>query len=184
MGQRFPLSLMAECLGVPGQAVMQQPAGAAGLPGREAGTGGGLMLLAGDPVLAGIERLLAQVDRLCAVSPVVLVAEDLQWADEASVLVWYRLSRAVGQLPLLLAGSCRPQPGREDLARLRRGLSPSWARGPGPGSSASRFTIRQVVSGPAPEGSSGGSAPFRVFRGTAFIVTPVTGPFRADCCLG
>jgi len=62
--------------------------------------------------------------------------------------------------------------------------SPSWARGPGPGSSASRFTIRQVVSGPAPEGSSGGSAPFRVFRGTAFIVTPVTGPFRADCCLG
>jgi DNA-binding CsgD family transcriptional regulator len=122
MGQRFPLSLMAECLDVTGQAVMQQPAGAAAVPGREAGTGGGLMLLSGDPVLAGIERLLAQVDRLCAASPVVLVTEDLQWADEASVLVWYRLIRAVGQLPLLLAGSCRPQPGREDLARLRRGL--------------------------------------------------------------
>jgi DNA-binding CsgD family transcriptional regulator len=47
------------------------------------------------------------VDRLCAASPVVLVAEDLQWADEASVLVWHRLSRAAAQLPLLLAGSWR-----------------------------------------------------------------------------
>ena len=53
----------------------------------------------------------------------VLVAEDLQWADEASVLVWHRLSRAAGQMPLLLAGSLRPVPGREDLARLRRSVA-------------------------------------------------------------
>jgi len=54
---------------------------------------------------------------------VVLVAEDLQWADEASVLVWHQLSRAAGQMPLLLAGSSRPSPGREDLARLRRSVA-------------------------------------------------------------
>jgi len=67
-------------------------------------------------------RLLAAVDRLCAERPVVLVAEDLQWADEASLLVWLRLSRAVSQLPLLLAGSVRPGTGA-DLARLRRGVA-------------------------------------------------------------
>ncbi len=55
-------------------------------------------VLAGDPVLAGAERLLAVVDRLCAVSPVVVVAEDLQWADEASLTVWRRLGRAVNLL--------------------------------------------------------------------------------------
>ena len=52
----------------------------------------------------------------------VLVAEDLQWADEASLLVWHRLVRAVAQMPLVMAGSCRPGPGA-DLARLRRGVA-------------------------------------------------------------
>jgi DNA-binding CsgD family transcriptional regulator len=73
----------------------------------------------GDPVLAQTERLLAEVERLCAESPVVLVTEDLQWADEASLLVWQRLARAVGQLPLLLAGTYRPVPAREQMSRLR-----------------------------------------------------------------
>ena len=59
---------------------------------------------------------------MCAESPVVLVAEDLQWADDASLLMWHRLARAVAQLPLVLAGSCRPGPGAEE-ARLRRGVA-------------------------------------------------------------
>ena len=103
---------MMECIG--SAAEPQQVGGL--LTGR-----GGVM--SGDPVLAGVERLLAVVDRLCATSPVVLVAEDLQWADEVSVLVWSRLCQAVGQLPLLLAGSWRPGTGRTDLGRLRRGAT-------------------------------------------------------------
>ena len=112
LGQRFPLQLMMQCLG---SAAEPEQVGEF-LTGR-----GGVM--SGDPVLAGVERLLAVVDRLCARSPVVLVAEDLQWADDASVLVWSRLCQAVGQLPLLLAGSWRPGTGREDLGRLRRGVT-------------------------------------------------------------
>jgi predicted ATPase len=77
---------------------------------------GGVM--GGDAVAAGVEQLLAAVDRLCAESPVVLVAEDLQWADEATLLVWHRLCRATAQLPLLVAGSCRP--GGQGVAALRR----------------------------------------------------------------
>jgi DNA-binding CsgD family transcriptional regulator len=110
--QRFPLRLMTDCLS----------AADGGLAGAGAERGGaGLALMpSGDPVLAATERLLAAVDRLCAVAPVVLVAEDLHWADEASVLAWRRLARAAGQLPLLLAGSLRPAPARDDLLALRR----------------------------------------------------------------
>ncbi len=112
LGQRFPLQLMMECL---------DPVAEPEQVGELLTSRGGVM--SGDPVLAGIERLLVVVDRLCAASPVVLVAEDLQWADEASVLVWSRLCQAVGQLPLLLAGSWRPGTGRQDLDRLRRGVT-------------------------------------------------------------
>ncbi len=112
LGQRFPLRLLMECLGSAAEPELAWEA--------VAGRGG---VMSGDPVLAGVERLLAVVDRLCAGSPVVLVAEDLQWADEASVLVWYRLCRAAGQMPLLLAGSWRPGTGREDLGRLRRAVT-------------------------------------------------------------
>jgi DNA-binding CsgD family transcriptional regulator len=123
LGQRFPLRLMAECL-----------AGAGGeLGGRGRGPGGSGVVtlggaLGGDPVGGAAEEILAAVDRLCGRGPVVLVAEDLQWADEASVLVWHRLGRAAGQMPLLLAASSQSAPGREDLARLRRSVA---ARGAG-----------------------------------------------------
>jgi DNA-binding CsgD family transcriptional regulator len=111
--RQIPLRLMEECLGAAVPEPVPQPGG------TSTSTVG---VFAGDAVLAGVERMLARVDRLCAVSPVVLVTEDLHWADEASVLVWSRLARAVGQVPLLLVGSYRPGTGREDLDRLHRGV--------------------------------------------------------------
>ena len=69
------------------------------------------------------ERLLARVDDLCAVGPMVLVLDDLQWADEASVAVWRRLAGLVPQLPLLLIGVLRPLPRRDDVAALRKGVT-------------------------------------------------------------
>lgn len=69
------------------------------------------------------ERLLARVDDLCAIGPVVLVLDDLQWADEASVAVWRRLAGLVPQLPLLLIGVLRPLPRRDDVAALRKGVT-------------------------------------------------------------
>jgi DNA-binding CsgD family transcriptional regulator len=131
MGQHFPLMLMMECLGQEGQLAVDGEAAGSGGPvsGQPTaatwGGGAGDRLLAGNPVLAAAERLLALVDQLCAVSPVAIVAEDLHWADEASLLVWQRLSRAVTQLPLLVIGSCRPAPRRADVERLRHALAAS-----------------------------------------------------------
>ncbi len=66
------------------------------------------------------EQLLALVAEQCAVRPTVLVIDDLQWADQASVTLWGRLARSARQMPLLLVGLMRPAPQRDDLLALRR----------------------------------------------------------------
>jgi DNA-binding CsgD family transcriptional regulator/tetratricopeptide (TPR) repeat protein len=53
------------------------------------------------------ESVAELVSRQCAVTPVILVAENLQWADEASALVLGELGRAARRLPLLVVASRR-----------------------------------------------------------------------------
>jgi DNA-binding CsgD family transcriptional regulator len=66
------------------------------------------------------EQLLALVAEESDVRPVVLVIDDLQWADPASVTLWGRLAKTARQAPLLLIGTARPVPHRDDLLALRR----------------------------------------------------------------
>jgi len=66
------------------------------------------------------EQLLALVTEQCAVRPTILVVDDLQWADQASITLWGRLARSAQQVPLLLVGMMRPAPHRDDLLALRR----------------------------------------------------------------
>ena len=69
------------------------------------------------------EQLLALVAEQCTVRPTVLVVDDLQWADPASITLWGRLARSARQMPLLLVGMMRPVPQRDDLLALRRVVS-------------------------------------------------------------
>ena len=66
------------------------------------------------------EQLLALVAEQCEVRPTILVVDDLQWADQASVALWRRLAKAAQRMPLLLVGTMRPVPQRDDLLALRR----------------------------------------------------------------
>jgi DNA-binding CsgD family transcriptional regulator len=66
------------------------------------------------------EQLLALVAEQCAVRPTILVIDDLQWADQASITLWGRLARSAAQMPLLLVGMMRLVPQREDVLALRR----------------------------------------------------------------
>jgi DNA-binding CsgD family transcriptional regulator/tetratricopeptide (TPR) repeat protein len=76
-------------------------------------------LNAGDPSVTGIEVLLTLADELCAAAPTVLVVDDLQWADEASLAVWHQLATSISQLRLLLIATCRPAPRRPEVEQIR-----------------------------------------------------------------
>ena len=68
------------------------------------------------------EQLLALVAEQCAARPTILVVDDLQWADQASIALCGRLARSARQVPLLLVGMMRPVPQRDDLLALRRAV--------------------------------------------------------------
>lgn len=75
---------------------------------------------AADIPAAMAEQMLALVTEQCAARPTVLVIDDLQWADPASVSLWGRLARVAEQMPLLLVATMRPVPKREEIVKLRR----------------------------------------------------------------
>ncbi len=75
-----------------------------------------------DASAALAEQLLALIIEQCAVEPTILVVDDLQWADQASITLWGRLARSARQVPLLLIGMMRPVPKRADLLALRRAV--------------------------------------------------------------
>jgi DNA-binding CsgD family transcriptional regulator len=113
--ERLPLRVMLDCLRVrPGSPHPRRAQAAALLRSQRLG-----LFTDGDTADAGIEVLTALVDELCAAAPTVLVLDDLQWADEASLVVWYQLAASIDQQPLLLVATCRPAPGRPEVQQVR-----------------------------------------------------------------
>jgi DNA-binding CsgD family transcriptional regulator/tetratricopeptide (TPR) repeat protein len=113
--ERLPLRVMLDCLQVrPGSPDPQRAHAADLLRSRRQG-----LFADGDASVTGIEVLVALVDELCAAAPTVIVLDDLQWADDASLIVWHQLAASIDQLRLLLIGTCRPAPRRAEVRELR-----------------------------------------------------------------
>jgi len=114
----LPLRVIQDCLGVRLSSPDTRRARAADLlRSRPLGP-----LSGGDATVNGAEVLLTLADELCAASPTVLVVDDLQWADEASLAVWHQLASSISQLRLLLIGTCRPTPRRPEVQQVRSGV--------------------------------------------------------------
>jgi tetratricopeptide (TPR) repeat protein len=112
---RLPLRVMLDCLGVrPGSRDARRSHAAELLRKRQLSLPAG-----GDASATGVEVLATLVDELCADAPTVLVIDDLQWADEASLLIWHQLAASIHQLPLLLVATCRPTPLRPEVEQVR-----------------------------------------------------------------
>jgi DNA-binding CsgD family transcriptional regulator len=117
LGQALPLLPLLEALRVTEPSASTRRNTIARLLRGEVSTEGGM-----DVSAALAEQLLALVTEQCAVQPTILVIDDLQWADQASITLWGRLARTARQVPLLLVGMMRPVPQREDLLALRRAV--------------------------------------------------------------
>ena len=122
--QRRPFGVIADCLSTGRSATERGRATVAALleEGSGAGVGGAWLADAPQAEFRIVEGFVALVEALGARSPVVLVVEDLQWADPSALLVLHRLGRRVGQLPLLLVGTARPVPRSAELEGCLRGL--------------------------------------------------------------
>jgi DNA-binding CsgD family transcriptional regulator len=113
--ERLPLRVMLDCLQVrPDSTDPRRAEAAAVLRGFRRG-----LFAEDDTSAAGIEVLVGLVDELCATAPTVIVVDDLQWADEASLIIWHQLAASIDQLPLLLIGTCRPTPRSAAVQELR-----------------------------------------------------------------
>jgi DNA-binding SARP family transcriptional activator/tetratricopeptide (TPR) repeat protein len=105
LASRFPLRLMLDCLGVDVDSPDPARARVAEMMRQ-----GQTVLGGGDPTLGVVNELVTLVRDMCSDGPLALVLDDIQWADEASLLVFSRLAQATAELPLLLVGALRPVP--------------------------------------------------------------------------
>ncbi|WP_051767039.1 BTAD domain-containing putative transcriptional regulator [Saccharothrix syringae] len=77
---------------------------------------------------ATVDRLLAFVVEVCAAAPLVLVVDDIQWADDASLLLWRKLVEVTRRHPLLLVAACRPGAGTGEQSSLRAAAAAAGGR--------------------------------------------------------
>src|SRR5580693_4954844 len=119
LAERLPLSVIQDCLQVRLSSPDPRRAHAAGLL-RSQRLG---LFVDGDAAVSGVEVLMALADELCAAAPTVMVIDDMQWADDASLLVWHQLAASIDQLRLLLIATCRSDPPRPEVQQVRASLA-------------------------------------------------------------
>lgn len=65
-----------------------------------------------------VEEILDLLERCCAVTPVVMVLEDLHWADDSTLLAFGSMAHRLTHVPLLLVATLRPAPRSPELDQL------------------------------------------------------------------
>jgi DNA-binding SARP family transcriptional activator len=114
LAQRMPLSVLFECFDLP----LDPAAGDTGARGLIGALQTAAELIA-NPTMAVLETARSLVRTVCAQRPLILIIDDLQWADETSLVVWHALHRMTARLPLLLISAARPLPAGRELHLLR-----------------------------------------------------------------
>ncbi len=82
----------------------------------------------GDIQFRVVEEIVDLVETACAEHPVLLVAEDIHWADTASLLTILSIARQLPLAPLLVVVTTRPSPLPGDVVRLLDDLAAGGGR--------------------------------------------------------
>jgi DNA-binding CsgD family transcriptional regulator len=123
----LPLRMILKCLRVEDLPGDPERAGLSALLGS--GEPGSVEVLSGDGIVAAVERVIVLIERMSAAAPLIVVLDDLQWADDATLRLCQRLASMINQLRVLLVGVCRPVPRRPALIRLRQTIKDLAASG-------------------------------------------------------
>jgi DNA-binding CsgD family transcriptional regulator len=83
---------------------------------------------AGDIQYRVVEEIVDLVETSCAERPVLLVAEDIHWADSASLLAILSVARQLPLAALLVVVTARPSPQSAEVVRLLDDLAVGGAR--------------------------------------------------------
>jgi len=83
---------------------------------------------AGDIQYRVVEEIVDLVETSCAERPVLLVAEDIHWADSASLLAILSVARQLPLAALLVVVTARPSPQPAEVVRLLDDLAAGGAR--------------------------------------------------------
>jgi DNA-binding CsgD family transcriptional regulator len=83
---------------------------------------------AGDIQYRVVEEIVDLVEASCAERPVLLVAEDIHWADSASLLAILSVARQLPPAALLVVVTARPSPLPAEVVRLLDDLAAAGAR--------------------------------------------------------
>lgn len=94
-----------------------------------AGEGAGVpAVAAGDIQYRAVEEIVDLVQVSCAERPVLLVAEDLHWADSASLLAVLSVARQLSLEPVLVVVTSRPSPLAAEVVRFLDDVAAGGAR--------------------------------------------------------
>ena len=75
-----------------------------------------------------LEEVVDLLETTCSETPVVLILEDLHWADDSSLLAFRSIAHSLSHVPLLLVGTLRPAPRRRELDELLGECASAGAR--------------------------------------------------------
>ena len=100
----------------------------AAIGGLLAGQGAEASTAPGDISYLVVEEIVDLVETSCAERPVLLVAEDVHWADSASLLAISSVARQLPLSALLVVVTARPSPLSAEAVRLLDDLAAAGAR--------------------------------------------------------
>ena len=89
---------------------------------------GGIGREASDARFLAVENITDLIEEQALSRPLLLVLEDLHWADPATLLVLHRLTATVAQLPIALIATLRPLPRSQQLHHVIEQFAAHGAR--------------------------------------------------------